>query len=154
VNQKDSDCLLIFDEPTTGLHFDDVAMLVKVFDRLVEQGNTVLVIEHNLEVIKCADYVLDLGPEAGTDGGLVVAKGTPEEVAEVDASHTGRFLRGMLGGAMPNAERPTSDGEWEDQNARVAEEAAVPRLPNSICIYGAREHNLKNISLEIPAIRW
>ena len=73
---------MIFDEPTTGLHFDDIALLVKVFDRMVEQGNTLVVIEHNLEVIKCADHVLDLGPEAGEAGGLLVAAGTPEEVAE------------------------------------------------------------------------
>ncbi len=88
--------LLILDEPTTGLHFDDVAMLVKVFDRLVEQGNSLLVIEHNLEVIKCADHVIDLGPEAGTDGGLLVAAGTPEEVAKVEESHTGRYLKDVL----------------------------------------------------------
>ncbi len=68
--------LFIFDEPTTGLHFDDVALLVKVFQRLVESGNTIVVIEHNLEVIKCADWVIDLGPEAGDDGGQLVATGT------------------------------------------------------------------------------
>ena len=87
--------LLIFDEPTTGLHFDDVAMLVKLFQRLVEAGNTIVVIEHNLEVIKCADWVIDLGPEAGDEGGELVAAGTPEAVARVEASHTGRFLRKM-----------------------------------------------------------
>ena len=83
--------LLIFDEPTTGLHFDDVAMLVKLFQRLVEAGNTIVVIEHNLEVIKCADWVIDLGPEAGDEGGKLVAAGTPEAVARIDASHTGRI---------------------------------------------------------------
>ena len=85
--------LFIFDEPTTGLHFDDVALLVKVFQRLVDAGNTIVVIEHNLEVIKCADWVIDLGPEAGDDGGCLVAAGTPEEVAKVEASHTGRYPR-------------------------------------------------------------
>ncbi len=84
--------LLIFDEPTTGLHFDDVALLLKVFQQLVEQGNSLLVIEHNLEVIKSADYVIDLGPEAGAAGGLVVAKGTPEEVAACEESHTGKAI--------------------------------------------------------------
>ena len=83
--------LLIFDEPTTGLHFDDVAMLVKLFQRLVEAGNTIIVIEHNLEVIKCADWVIDLGPEAGDEGGKLVAAGTPEAVARIDASHTGEI---------------------------------------------------------------
>ncbi|MES2569708.1 MAG: excinuclease ABC subunit UvrA, partial [Verrucomicrobiota bacterium] len=77
--------LLIFDEPTTGLHFDDVALLLKAFERLVQQGNSLLVIEHNLEVIKCADYLIDLGPEAGAHGGLLVAAGTPEEVMQVAA---------------------------------------------------------------------
>ena len=71
--KTETNSLLIFDEPTTGLHFDDVALLLKTFNRLVEQGNSIIVIEHNLEVLKSADYVIDLGPEAGADGGLVVA---------------------------------------------------------------------------------
>jgi excinuclease ABC subunit A len=86
----------ILDEPTTGLHFEDVRVLLHVLHRLVDRGNTVLVIEHNLDVIKTADWVVDLGPEGGTRGGTVVATGTPEEVARVEASHTGRYLRGML----------------------------------------------------------
>jgi excinuclease ABC subunit A len=86
----------ILDEPTTGLHFEDVRVLLHVLHRLVDRGNTVLVIEHNLDVIKTADWIVDLGPEGGTRGGTVVATGTPEEVARVDASHTGRYLRGML----------------------------------------------------------
>ena len=95
-SQGSEDSLLIFDEPTTGLHFDDIALLVKVFDRLVEQGNTLVVIEHNLDVIKCADYVIDLGPEAGDAGGFIAATGTPEAIAKVAASHTGRYLRAVL----------------------------------------------------------
>jgi len=196
--------LLILDEPTTGLHFDDVAMLVKVFERLVEQGNSLLVIEHNLEVIKCADHVIDLGPEAGTAGGLLVATGTPEEIAEVAGSHTGSFLKDVLRGASGSAGVPpavsgvppeTSDVERSsnpkgalsdvrsaprdaersrrdaratrgmpicpphvfeigaEESARVAE-APHPALgapvQSAITITGAREHNLKNISLEIP----
>jgi excinuclease ABC subunit A len=88
--------LYILDEPTTGLHFDDIRKLLRVLDRLVEGGNTVVVIEHNLDVIKTADYVIDLGPEGGDAGGRVVAKGTPEEVAVVRESYTGRFLAELL----------------------------------------------------------
>jgi len=89
--------IYLLDEPTTGLHFEDVRRLLIVLSRLVDQGNTVLVIEHNLDVIKTADWLIDLGPEGGSGGGLVVAEGTPEHVATVEASHTGRFLRPLLG---------------------------------------------------------
>ena len=86
----------ILDEPTTGLHFEDVRLLLDVLHRLVDRGNTVLVIEHNLDVIKTADWIIDLGPEGGTRGGAVVAAGTPEDVARVEASHTGRYLRPLF----------------------------------------------------------
>jgi excinuclease ABC subunit A len=88
--------LYILDEPTTGLHFEDIRKLLRVLDRLVEGGNTVLVIEHNLDVIKTADYVIDIGPEGGDAGGRVVATGTPEQVAAVAESYTGRFLADLL----------------------------------------------------------
>jgi excinuclease ABC subunit A len=88
--------LFIFDEPTTGLHFDDIAKLLRALNALVDKGNSVLLIEHNMEVIKCADWLIDLGPEAGDKGGRVVATGTPEEVAAVKESYTGRFLRKHL----------------------------------------------------------
>ncbi|KQO57962.1 MULTISPECIES: excinuclease ABC subunit UvrA [unclassified Methylobacterium] len=88
--------LYILDEPTTGLHFHDVAKLMEVLHELVDQGNTVVVIEHNLEVIKTADWVIDMGPEGGDGGGIVVAEGTPEQIAKSKASHTGRFLRDVL----------------------------------------------------------
>ncbi|MDQ2868289.1 MAG: excinuclease ABC subunit UvrA, partial [Verrucomicrobiota bacterium] len=164
--------LFIFDEPTTGLHFDDVAVLLQMFQRLVEAGHSVLVIEHNLEVIKCADWVIDLGPEAGDDGGEIVATGTPEQVAKVEASHTGRFLRESLGsarasravrGASPRIPANVVPDDADDFSLRVAEEPfgeapngarearALPgRSPREIAIHGAREHNLKNISLTIP----
>lgn len=86
----------ILDEPTTGLHFEDIKMLLKVLDRLVELGNTVVVIEHNLDVIKAADYIIDLGPEGGDDGGEVIASGTPEQVAQNGNSYTGKFLKKIL----------------------------------------------------------
>jgi excinuclease ABC subunit A len=88
--------IYILDEPTTGLHFADIRKLLDVLQRLVETGNTVLVIEHNLDVIKTADHIIDLGPEGGSRGGRIVASGTPEEVARVSASHTGRYLRPYL----------------------------------------------------------
>jgi excinuclease ABC subunit A len=88
--------LYILDEPTTGLHFDDIAKLLTAFRKLLEAGHTLLVIEHNLDVIKTADYIIDLGPEGGEDGGTIVATGTPEQLAQVEASHTGRYLRPVL----------------------------------------------------------
>jgi excinuclease ABC subunit A len=95
--------LYILDEPTTGLHFADIEKLLDVLQRLVDSGNTVLVIEHNLDVIKQADWIIDLGPEGGEAGGEVIAVGTPEQIAEVDASHTGAFLRQLLPSAAPAA---------------------------------------------------
>ncbi len=88
--------LYILDEPTTGLHFADVERLLEVLHRLVDAGNTVVVIEHNLDVIKTADHVIDLGPEGGKAGGEIVAEGTPEEIAKVRRSFTGQFLRQLL----------------------------------------------------------
>ena len=88
--------LFLLDEPTTGLHFDDIKMLLKVLDELVKRGNTVVVIEHNMHVIKCADYIIDLGPEGGDKGGKIVACGTPEEVAKNKNSYTGQYLKRIL----------------------------------------------------------
>ena len=88
--------IYIMDEPTTGLHFADVHKLVEILQRLTDNGNTVVVIEHNLDVIKTADYIIDMGPEGGDKGGQVIAKGTPEEVAEDPASYTGQYVKKML----------------------------------------------------------
>ena len=88
--------IFILDEPTTGLHFADVEKLTYVLDRLVDEGNTVVVIEHNLDVIKRADYIIDLGPEGGDGGGTIVATGTPEEIAACSESYTGKYLARML----------------------------------------------------------
>jgi excinuclease ABC subunit A len=168
--------LFIFDEPTTGLHFDDVAILLQLFQRLVGLGHSIVVIEHNLEVIKCADWIVDLGPEAGHEGGEVVASGTPEQIAKIDKSHTGRFLRPVLANSsarsrlavIPNPpeadegshkrspahERSFAYGQDDSvELARAAE--SVPRFrfngnDGMIGIHGAREHNLKNINVNIP----
>ena len=165
--------LFIFDEPTTGLHFDDVAMLLQLFQRLVDRGHSLVVIEHNLEVIKCADWIVDLGPEAGDAGGEVVATGTPEQIAGTRNSHTGKFLRHVLSKfpkplhVIPSRE----DGEGpheilrefersfayaQDDSVELARAAeTAPRFGASdrngaIHVHGAREHNLKNIDLKIP----
>jgi excinuclease ABC subunit A len=166
--------LFIFDEPTTGLHFDDVAMLLRLFQRLVDRGHSVVVIEHNLEVIKCADWIVDLGPEAGEAGGEVVAIGTPEQIAKTENSHTGRFLRQVLSKSrkalhvIPSPERFRGEGAHKTSResvrsfayaqddraelARAAEEAPRFRVngDSAIQVHGAREHNLKNIDVKIP----
>src|SRR5437868_1812344 len=164
--------LFIFDEPTTGLHFDDVAILLQLFQRLIDAGHSLVVIEHNLEVIKCADWIIDLGPEAGDDGGEVVAVGTPERVAKVEKSHTGRFLKSVIPSAVEGSRRQSfkvtqrdpstplryAQDDGEEFVLRVAEEPsgrilALSRqnIANSaIQIHGAREHNLKNIDVAIP----
>ncbi|KKQ35551.1 MAG: UvrABC system protein A, partial [Candidatus Nomurabacteria bacterium GW2011_GWB1_37_5] len=88
--------IYLLDEPTVGLHYDDVAKLLEVLNRLVDKGNSVVVIEHNMDVIKSADYILDFGPEGGSGGGIIVAKGTPENVADNAKSHTGKYLKRVL----------------------------------------------------------
>ena len=140
--------LFIFDEPTTGLHFDDVATLLQMFQRLVEVGHSVVVIEHNLEVLKCADWIIDLGPEAGDDGGEVVAAGTPEQVAKVSESHTGNFLRQVLGSArvsrvgrgVPPRLSNAVYVEDDEVSLRAAEEpfgetCALPEKNHAIGVY-------------------
>jgi excinuclease ABC subunit A len=95
------DTVYILDEPTTGLHFADIQKLLDVLHRLTDAGNTVIVIEHNLDVIKTADWIIDLGPEGGDEGGHIVAEGSPEQVAKVEGSYTGRFLKKCLPGSKP-----------------------------------------------------
>ena len=91
--------LFIFDEPTTGLHFDDIAKLLDAFQRLIHNGGSILIIEHNLEVIRSADWIIDLGPEGGDLGGRIVAQGTPEQIAACKASYTGQYLKRHLAAA-------------------------------------------------------
>lgn len=148
--------LYILDEPTTGLHFDDVKKLLEVLHQLVDAGNTVVVIEHNLEVVKTADYLIDLGPEGGEEGGYVVAVGTPEEVTAVEASYTGIALKPAL------AQRRLKEFSIDDTQGttrhapHVLQESVAPyELINAneekyISVHGAHEHNLKNINVEIP----
>jgi excinuclease ABC subunit A len=133
--------LLIFDEPTTGLHFEDIRKLLGAFNRLLAQGHSLLVIEHNMEVIKSADYLIDLGPEGGDAGGSVIACGTPEAVSQCERSYTGQFLCRYLQGSAADA-------------YRLARPHSAPALPatngHAITISGARQHNLKNIEVDIP----
>ena len=133
--------LFIFDEPTTGLHFEDINKLLAALQRVVQQGNTVLIIEHNMDVIKAGDWVIDLGPEGGDAGGQVVVAGPPEKVAEHPDSHTGRFLKAYLSGRRrsEDAETPT----------RLMTETAS-EIGSDITIRGAKEHNLRNLNLSIP----
>ncbi|MES2474833.1 MAG: excinuclease ABC subunit UvrA [Verrucomicrobiota bacterium] len=130
--------LLILDEPTTGLHFSDIENLLTVFQKLVDSGHSLLVIEHNLDVIKSADWILDLGPEAGKHGGQLVAQGSPETVAK-SGTPTAHFLKGALTGALASAGSSSSPSTLNSQPSS-----------NSITLRGARHHNLKNISVDIP----
>ncbi|MBV8176875.1 MAG: excinuclease ABC subunit A, partial [Verrucomicrobia bacterium] len=129
--------LLIFDEPTTGLHFDDIASLLSLFHQLVNRGNSLIVIEHNLDVIQSADFIIDLGPEAGANGGTIVSAGTPEELSKQARSQTGIFLREKLAPRLSAS------------SARVAEVPKIVAKP-AISVHGARHHNLKNLSLRLP----
>ncbi len=141
--------LFLFDEPTTGLHFDDIAKLMRALRKLLEGGHSLIVIEHNLDVIRASDWLIDLGPEGGDAGGLIVAEGTPEDLRQHMTSHTGKALReyehtlgvgaqraeeGLL---LPYQEQKSTARRWTDAK-------------NSIEIVHAREHNLKNLSVEIP----
>ncbi|MGA1839479.1 MAG: excinuclease ABC subunit UvrA [bacterium] len=131
--------LYIFDEPSTGLHFSDIKKLMDAFQRLVKEGKTLLIIEHNMDIVKCADYIIDLGPEGGENGGRIVAEGTPEKASEVKDSHTGRFLRRYL--------KRSASGRL---NTRTLTIPKVIQSNGNIKITGAKEHNLKNITVTIP----
>ncbi len=128
--------LFLFDEPTTGLHFEDISKLLRALRKLLAAGHSVVVIEHNLEVIRAADWILDLGPEGGDAGGELVCEGTPDEVMRHAASHTGKALREM------------------GTDLIISQSEIMRSVPNSIRIHNAREHNLKSIDVEIPRQRF
>jgi excinuclease ABC subunit A len=138
--------LFILDEPTTGLHFEDIRLLLGVLQRLVGQGDSLVVIEHNLDVLKCADWVIDLGPEAELEGGRVVATGTPEEIAASEVSHTGRYLAPKVA-VKKNGRLRETNGVYG--NGRASRSRKRSAMPTAIQIRGARHHNLKNISVDI-----
>ena len=119
----------MLDEPTTGLHFEDIRKLLGVLQGLVDKGNTVIVIEHNLDVIKSADWLVDLGPEGGSGGGRVIAEGTPEHVATLEHSHTGRFLAPVLARTARTTTRAT--GTKAATTRKAAARARRPRPPSN-----------------------
>ncbi|MFO0889243.1 MAG: excinuclease ABC subunit UvrA [Isosphaeraceae bacterium] len=149
VKKSTGKTLYILDEPTTGLHFEDVKKLLEVLHGFKRQGNTVVVIEHNLDVIKTADWVIDLGPEGGEDGGRIVAEGTPEQVAETPGSHTGEALRRTL---RPDHDRRVGHvarGRGARRNGSASSEEGL----DAIAVRGAAQHNLKAIDVDIPRHR-
>jgi excinuclease ABC subunit A len=103
--------LYVLDEPTTGLHFDDIVKLLAAFRKLLQAGHSLIVIEHNLDVLKTADWIIDLGPEGGEDGGYLVGAGTPEHIAKIESSHTGHHLRRILNAAAAAAAADAADGD-------------------------------------------
>lgn len=142
--------LFLFDEPTTGLHFDDIAKLMRALRKLIDAGHSLIVIEHNLDVIRASDWLIDLGPEGGYAGGLIVAEGTPEDVRQHATSHTGQALRdyelalGVGGHSVHEKAAVLRKKELLGQEGRAQE------AKNAIEIVNAKEHNLKNLSVDIP----
>ncbi|MDA7994257.1 MAG: excinuclease ABC subunit A, partial [Pirellulales bacterium] len=158
--------LYILDEPTTGLHMHDVRQLLDVLDRLVDTGNTVLVVEHNLDVVKRADHVIDLGPEGGAGGGRIVVEGTPEKVARTRASETGKALKPVLFQAKELASKNKNVKRRPARKSSVVTPAAVERAlkksltaiekqsrdpgPPAMMVRGAAQHNLKQVNADLP----
>ncbi len=154
VKRSSGRTLYLLDEPTTGLHFDDIRKLLAVLQRFVDAGHTVVVIEHNMDVIKTADWVIDLGPEGGAAGGWVVAEGTPEQVAAVTRSYTGQALGEVLGAGMRRGGKVKKS---KNPNIHIGKKkrdgenrAANGRGGDLVRVVGARQNNLKNITVEFP----
>ncbi len=137
----------MFDEPTTGLHFEDIAKLMRALRKLLEAGHSLIVIEHNLDVIRASDWLIDLGPEGGDGGGRIVAQGTPEELRQMTGSHTAQALRdyeqalGLDGHSVAEA-----GAKFQTKSAKKH----APVAPRAIEVINAKEHNLKNLSVQIP----
>ena len=153
LSPKHRGTLFLFDEPTTGLHFDDIAKLMRALRKLLEGGHSLLIIEHNLDVIRSADWIVDLGPEGGEAGGAVVCFGTPADVKAHRTSHTGKALRAYeesLGLGVPHIAEPAPRWTVVPPHPNPLPAAAGAVQNNSIRIVNAREHNLKNLSVDIP----
>lgn len=142
--------LFLFDEPTTGLHFEDIAKLMRALRKLLEAGHSLIVIEHNLDVIRASDWLIDLGPEGGDGGGLIVAQGTPEDVRKVDGSHTAQALReyDLAMGVGGEAVREVAPMLYKPE--RKAKDAQASQAKNAIEIVNAKEHNLKSLTVDVP----
>lgn len=137
---RSTSMLFVLDEPTTGLHLADIEVLLTCFDRILERGHTLLVIEHNLEVIRNSHWIIDLGPEGGERGGTVVAMGTPDQIMKIRASHTGRHLREYVSGSP----------QVKTSSILRKPQRKEPIVSDSLRIVGAHEHNLRNLSVDIP----
>ena len=142
--------LFMFDEPTTGLHFDDIAKLMRAFGKLLARGHSLIVIEHNLDVIRAADWIIDLGPEGGDEGGLVVAVGTPDEIKACEASHTGRALKQYDETLGAGETEPTAVGVPLQSALAAARARRAVEGDDAVRIVNAREHNLKSLNVDIP----
>ncbi|MCL4207581.1 MAG: excinuclease ABC subunit UvrA [Pirellulaceae bacterium] len=145
--------LYLLDEPTTGLHFADIKLLLKVLHDFVDAGNTVLVVEHNLDVIKTADWVIDLGPEGGDQGGRIVAAGTPEELAACGESYTGQALARVLGGNGAPKRRGAGHRGRDSGTTMTVRSGEAVQQATEIVVQGAQQHHLKNIDVRIPRDR-
>ncbi|MDO4586332.1 MAG: excinuclease ABC subunit UvrA [Planctomycetia bacterium] len=170
VKKSTGKTLYLLDEPTTGLHFADIRMLLRILKNFADTGNTVLIVEHNLDVIKMADWIIDLGPEGGEEGGEIVAQGTPEEVMKNPQSYTGIYLKKYLAKSFDSFEsfsnnqavssnkkltksQANSQQKREVLSAKVSQRLKAEKVSeekNAILVHGAKEHNLQNISVEIP----
>ncbi|MDR1962924.1 MAG: ATP-binding cassette domain-containing protein [Planctomycetaceae bacterium] len=150
VKKSTGKTLYLLDEPTTGLHFSDIKMLLGILHEFADAGNTVLVVEHNLDVIKTADWIIDLGPEGGEAGGHIVATGTPEDLVRCENSYTGQALRKYLDKKKTTVSDVSVSGRRGNRSGSSEAKTSGSAALESIIVRGAEEHNLKNVSVEIP----